>query len=713
MIRDFLLNAKGRLVYYLQIGSALGVLVLSVLLTAPLVSAPLLAAQSDPNVMEHSDVFRIHLPAVVNVYPSILFEQVWAADENGEPRKAFIPGENVQIAAGGQNSANNDIPAILTWSAVDPCGETFSGSHPVVLESGNWIVSQQLEGSDCEGIYTFSIQLEYQNQNTTMDSLYVVTEPSDLVFQDGQAFDKCNVASVSEMQTWWDNSPYIGTNLYIGGISRYCANTELDASWVYQVSQQGWSFIPTWVGPQAPCSNFKFRMSWDPDIAYQQGHLNADAANQVLLDLGFLGERIVYYDVEGYSTNSGLEACREAVNWFLKGWTERLNELGTESGAYGSPRRSYVSDWDEIDPKPHYVWLAAWKWPYEYDPDVTVWGLDYLSDDLWADQQRIRQYAGDHYETYGGVTFHIDSNVVESDITIFPDDPLVDHPLAGATLGSIPPRRVIEGMGLLTNETGWLVGNQRLIWTRDGGESWVDVTPEQSVDEHILAVFFLDENLGWLVSTGEAAKLRLYTTTDGGGTWQGSALHLQSELADMIYAAQVHFIDQQHGWISFKFKTSRNFSIGKLLKTRDGGTTWVEYSQPVGGSIHFINEDQGWLKGGPNDDAEYVTGDGGETWMRLEDKTQDAHSHVWWSGKPSQGTSLTNLPDGTQNVVFADGQIGWVYVRYSECRGDKGRLANLGMKESQLVQCEVFDRLMKTEDGGQTWVKMELGELWD
>jgi photosystem II stability/assembly factor-like uncharacterized protein len=705
-MRDYLVSISHKTLLFSTILSCV------IFLFALFLAAPLLAAEPVNGLVENSGIFVIHLPAVINVYPAVNFERVWSESETGDPKRAFLIGENVRIIAGGYNHANNELPVTLDWEVQNACGETSSGSEQVNLAPGEWNIFQSLDYSGCKGIYTFSMQMEHLNQATMHTSSFVVNDPSSLIFQNGQAFDKCNIASVSQMQTWWDHSPYVGTNLYIGGISRYCSNSQLDALWIYQVSQQGWSFIPTWVGPQAPCSKFKYRMSWDPDVAYQQGMQEAEAANDALLELGFLGERIVYYDVEAYSASSGLDECRNAVNWFLKGWTERLTELGTESGVYGATCRSYAADWAEILPPPEYVWLAYWLYPFEYKPDETVWDLPCLSNDLWPEQQRIRQYVGDHFETYGGETFHIDSNVIESEITIFPDEDVENQPQSDVISATFSPHQVIEDMGLLSNLTGWLLTNQRVLWTRDGGISWVDITPEQILNEHLLAVFFLDEDQGWLVSKTDlgATDLRFHITTDGGENWQTSALLVQSELADLIYAAQVQFIDQQSGWISMKFQTSRNFSLGMLLKTSDGGITWLEYIQPVGGSIHFINEDQGWLRGGPSGDAEYVTEDGGATWGVLEEENKYAHSHNLLDSLPGN-LILDSLPGYPQIVVFADEVTAWAWVQSTQCYGEKIRSMEGNTQEGEQFSCEVDGSLLKTMDGGQTWKKIDLGLL--
>ncbi|MFU8771570.1 MAG: glycoside hydrolase domain-containing protein, partial [Anaerolineales bacterium] len=697
----------------LPVQFGLAALLAALLLVTLLRASPLLAAESDRELEENPSTFHIHLPAVINVYPAIDFEHVWAQNENGEERNAFMPAETVQITAAGRNKANNELLVTLDWEVQDACGETFSGSEQVSLPAGEWDISQPFAGPDCKGIYSFSMQVEHLDQTTMHSSTFVVIDPSSLVFQDGQAFDKCNIASVSQMQTWWDLSPYIGTNLYIGGISRYCANAQLDASWIYQVSQQGWSFIPTWVGPQVPCSEYEYKMSGDPDVAYQQGRQEAEAANAALLELGFLGERIVYYDIEAYS---GTSECRNAVNWFLKGWTERLNELGSQSGAYGATCRSYVSDWAEVIPPPEYVWLAYWvrkDGEFKYDPDASVWNLPCLSNELWADQQRIRQYAGDHDEIYGGVMFNIDSNVVESKITIFAEEELAVAPQPdGLTGGSNGQIFRVTDLGMLSVERGWLLVGRQLYLTQDGGKSWKQITPYLVAGEQMLGVFFLDENTAWLVTRDTTAdNLRLYSSADGGDTWESSTLEVGSGMVDLVYTAQIQFSDPQHGWISFKIQSSRNFSLGTLLSTKDGGQSWVEYPQPIGGEVHFVDEQVGWLVGGPTGEESYISRDAGATWEAVEGIPSSAHSHGLLDRQLTENPGLANLPDYPILADFWDDAYGWAWLQSSQCRGEKVRSGETAVPGSEPFLCEVSGRLLKTKDGGQTWFEIDLGYI--
>jgi hypothetical protein len=103
-----------------------------------------------------------------------------------------------------------------------------------------------------------------------------------------QGFDACHLPEISEMQTWWNNSPYRFYALYLGGVSLYSECAIANSTWVSMVHQQGWSFVPTWVGPQAPCSYWKHKMSSDPLAAYQEGRQEAQAASEAATSMGRL-----------------------------------------------------------------------------------------------------------------------------------------------------------------------------------------------------------------------------------------------------------------------------------------------------------------------------------------------------------------------------------------------------------------------------------------
>jgi hypothetical protein len=230
-----------------------------------------------------------------------------------------------------------------------------------------------------------------------------------LTISQDKGFDKCAAASTAQMQTWRTSSPYRDANIYHGGIARGCSQPNLSASWVKTVFQQGWRLIPTWVGPQAPCSGFGSRFSADAATARGQGLAEADAAVNAAAALGLGPSTPVYYDMEYYSTTT---ACSAAVRAFVDGWTERVQTRGYVAGVYGTASNTQT-DWRPglFTHVPDAVWVAAWACTgatCSFTP--SVFGIPGLSDAYWTNNQRIRQYWGGHNETWGGATFNIDSN---------------------------------------------------------------------------------------------------------------------------------------------------------------------------------------------------------------------------------------------------------------------------------------------------------------
>ena len=237
-----------------------------------------------------------------------------------------------------------------------------------------------------------------------------------------RGFDKCTAATAAQMQTWWNTSPFYDANIYISGRNRGCSQPQLTAAWVNTVSAQGWGLIPTIVGYQSPCtaSTTSVKHSSDPVIAETQGRGEADIAIADANNLGLTQGTVLYYDMERYDDLSGTGACSTPTKAFLKGWTDRVKELGYISGVYGSPTNA-VNDWINI-PAPSrmdVVWLARW------DNVPSVWSYASPSPvvpaNVWANHQRIKQWQAPHNETWGGVTFNIDGNIA-------------DGPVAGATI---------------------------------------------------------------------------------------------------------------------------------------------------------------------------------------------------------------------------------------------------------------------------------------
>ena len=563
------------------------------------------------------------------------------------------------------------------------------------------------------------------------------------------AFDACHMGAASTLQVWWNSSPYRSVALYLGGISYPSGCETITADWVQQVRNQGWSFIPIWSGPQAPCTSYKHQMDEDPQVTYQQGRDEADAASQAAQSLGLtshdVGGTIIYYDMESYGGIS--EECKKAVDAFMNGWTERLHELDNRSGAYGSACSSYPTRWIAQDNPPDNLWLAYWTRD-EYDPDQTVYGMSCFSDSLYTNHQRIKQYAGGHYETWGGKTIEIDCDVTDAEVAM----PVMGMQALGApqAAASAVPLGSIQQAGWLNAKSGWLVRDNALYLTHDGGKSWKD----QALTG-IQRAAFLPNGTGWA-----AGNSTLYRRAAAEASWKSSKL---PEEVSGWQVAQLGLSEARSGWLVLQMPTSTLFNLGKLLRTSDGDKSWQSFELPFAAEIAWLDAQNGWLSGSVAGDELYHTTDAGASWqpvalpgdlprlsspvflgqvtqaadgtLRLNatlsqiktpilqtytshdggtswqlTSSQELHEGAPFSAAPqtaaglfADGSSLRGLSSSTPAFGFdasvtqleaGTGDVLWAVTQQGWCSGEKGEAG---------FSCASRDVLWLSTDGGRTW----------
>ncbi|GAA4492100.1 hypothetical protein GCM10023191_027410 [Actinoallomurus oryzae] len=217
----------------------------------------------------------------------------------------------------------------------------------------------------------------------------------------GAGFDTCSAPSLAAMRAWRDD--FVAANIYIGGPARACPDGRLSRRWVRAVRAMGWRLIPTYVGPQAPCTSSRPRFS--PSTAALAGQLSAVDATHRAAALGLPPGSPIYMDLEAYGRRSW---CRQAVLTFVDSWTKGVRALEYVPGLYSSVA-SGIRDVAEADgiSRPEAVWFAHW------DRKPNVWGDRLMRDEWWADHRRIKQFRGDHVEKHGGVKLKIDSDAVD------------------------------------------------------------------------------------------------------------------------------------------------------------------------------------------------------------------------------------------------------------------------------------------------------------
>jgi hypothetical protein len=218
-----------------------------------------------------------------------------------------------------------------------------------------------------------------------------------------QGIDACGLMNnLSKDQTFWTYTSYSTFGLYIGGSIASCPTSS--ASYVASLLAQGWRLLPIWVGPQAPCSSFGSRMSYDTATAFAQGKTEAHAAVQKEAALGMdtLNAPVIF-DLEAYDTSNA--SCLAAVKSFITGWTTQLHIApAQQSGVYGSGCGSGVGQFATLNPPPDFIDGADW------DGASSTASISCVADGNWIFNQRHKQYRGGHNETYNGVTVAVDSD---------------------------------------------------------------------------------------------------------------------------------------------------------------------------------------------------------------------------------------------------------------------------------------------------------------
>ncbi len=149
--------------------------------------------------------------------------------------------------------------------------------------------------------------------------------------------------------------------------------------------------------------------------------------------------------------------------------------------------------------------------------------------------------------------------------------------------------------------TGYIGGNKVLLKSADGGATWTG----KSMSYDIRGMYFTSPLVG--IAAGAAMIIR---TTDGGDTWNPVT---PANLDAWLYS--VHFYDADTGYAAGGIYPGG--SGGCVLKTMDGGLTWMKTELPLNGAFYavhvtptykaYVGGDAGFLFG---------TSDGGMTGIR-------------------------------------------------------------------------------------------------
>ena len=124
----------------------------------------------------------------------------------------------------------------------------------------------------------------------------------------------------------------------------------------------------------------------------------------------------------------------------------------------------------------------------------------------------------------------------------------------------------------------------------------------------LVEVLFTDENTGF-ASGNNASGAVILKTTDGGTTW--STIYNGPIAGEYVWKLQILASNPNVIFGAIEAVAPNN---GKLLKSIDGGVTWITKNapEPEIQAVGFVDENHGWMGG--HDTGFYETTDGGDTW---------------------------------------------------------------------------------------------------
>lgn len=197
-----------------------------------------------------------------------------------------------------------------------------------------------------------------------------------------------------------------------------------------------------------------------------------------------------------------------------------------------------------------------------------------------------------------------------------------------------------------------LLDDGRLMHTSDGGTSWKDLNGNRL--GKVTAFTFTSEVSGWALNK----DLEVLRTRDGGENWS----HISS-LPQVSYSEgyrQLEFLDNANGSImgSFTFWHTVDggsvWNLSRLPDVKPDTSLWLS-------DFAFSRENVGWLT---SSEGLLKTSNGGFSWQITPSFEEEGGNNY------------------TREITWLNDRLGWV----------------------------VYDRLYKTEDGGDTWQDIEPSE---
>lgn len=244
---------------------------------------------------------------------------------------------------------------------------------------------------------------------------------------------------------------------------------------------------------------------------------------------------------------------------------------------------------------------------------------------------------------------------------------------------------------------GVFVSRSGVFASSDGGATWANISPNVSLggNTNYSSLWLVNSTLGF-VGADDSTLVR---TTDGGRTWQRSAL----QVGAFTDVERIRMVNAQVGFVLAEDNI--------LLATSDSGRTWQQRSvipaSTIVTDIQFVSEQVGFAVGGISFNIEessvWRTNDGGRTWTQIR-----GTKNMPLFGLATRSNTLATAVGNTTILNTQNG--GQLWATQLPLPGNPDNFAKL-YRSTAFVNANLGyiagedGRILKTLNGGTTWIQ--------
>jgi photosystem II stability/assembly factor-like uncharacterized protein len=196
-------------------------------------------------------------------------------------------------------------------------------------------------------------------------------------------------------------------------------------------------------------------------------------------------------------------------------------------------------------------------------------------------------------------------------------------PLPVNAIQHFPSRQAftVTAIRMVDATTGWAIGGlgnvgDHVLFTTDGGSTWMDVTPPQPVAandvQQFATGFFQDAKTAWVtygINGGNPVPTQsvVWRTSDGGLSWQASQPLDLTDLTEIYVPSNLQFVNGQTGWLLVHVGVGMNHDYIAIYRSMDAGASWSRIQDPYNdtslimscskNTMLFTDATHGWLTG--------------------------------------------------------------------------------------------------------------------